>query len=85
MTDTVQVGKLLALLAKEAPTHEAGSSTHSSNGGSNNVESTSKCSHRCSCKRNSLVCIELCNCAGDDKCQNTEPIVIGLDIEDDND
>ena len=85
MTDTVQDGKLLSLLTKEAHAHEAGYSTHSSNGGSNNVESTSKCSRRCSCKRNNLVCTELCNCAGDDKCQNTEPIVIRLDIEDDND
>ena len=28
---------------------------------------------------------ELCNCAEDGKCQNTETIVIGLDIKDDND
>ena len=52
---------------------------------STNVESTSKCSRRCSCKRHNLVCIELCNCAGYDKCQNTEPILNGLDIENDND
>ena len=49
--------------------------------GSNNVESTSKCSCRCSCKRNSLVSTELCNCAEDDKCQNTEPMVIALDTK----
>ena len=50
--------------------------------GSNNVESTSKCSRRCSCNRNSLVCTELCNCAEDDKCQNTEPMLIALDTND---
>ena len=50
--------------------------------GSNNVESTSKCSCRCSCNRNSLVCTELCNCAEDDKCQNTEPMLIALDTKD---
>ena len=44
--------------------------------GSNSVESTSKCSCRCSCNRNSLVCTELCNCAEDDKCQNTEPMLM---------
>ena len=53
------------------------------NCGSNYIESTSKCSRRCSCKRNSLVATELGICAGDDKCQNTEPMVIALDIGDD--
>ena len=52
--------------------------------GSNIVESTSKCSCRCSCNRNSLVSTELCNCAENDKCHNTEPMVIAIDTKDGN-
>ena len=54
--------------------------------GSNNVESTSKCSRRCSRLQPKQSCLhrELCNCAEDDKCQNTEPMVIALDAKDDN-
>ena len=75
----MQDGKLLLLLTKEAPAPEAVLQLIRCNCGSTNVESTNKCSSGCSCKRNNLVCTEMCNCAGDDKCQNTEPIVIGLD------
>ena len=75
----MQDGKLLLLLTKEAPAPEAVLQLIRCNCGSTNVESTNKCSRGCSCKRNNLVCTEMCNCAGDDKCQNTEPIVIGLD------
>ena len=81
----MQYVKLLPLLTKETPAPGAVLQLIRCNCGSTNVESTSKCSRRCSCKRHNLVCTELCNCAGDDKCQNTEPIVNGLDIDDDND
>ena len=81
----MQYVKLLPLLTKETPAHGAVLQLIRCNCGSTNVESTSKCSRRCSCKRHNLVCTELCNCAGDDKCQNTEPILNGLDIEYDND
>jgi hypothetical protein len=77
----MQDSKLLPLLTKEAPAPEAVLQLIRCNCGSSNIESTNKCSRRCSCRQNNLVCTELCNCAGDDKCQNTEPIIIGHDIE----
>ena len=80
----MQYVKLWSLLTKETPAPGAVLQLIRSNCGSTNVETTSKCSRRCSCKRYHLVCTELCNCAVDDKCQNTEPILNGLDIEDDN-
>ena len=76
---------ILPLLTKETPAPGAVIQLLRFNCGSTNVESTSKCSRRCSCKRHNLVCTELYNCTGDDKCQNTEPIVNGLDIDDDYD
>ena len=76
--------KLRPLLTKETPAPGAVLQLIRCNCGSTNVETTSKCSRRCSCKRYHLVYTELCNCAVDDKCQNTEPILNGLDIEDDN-
>ena len=76
--------KLRPLVTKETLAPGAVLQLIRCNCGSTNVKTTSKCSRRCSCKRHNLVCTELCNCAGDDKCQNTEPILNGLDIEDDN-
>ena len=80
----MQYVKLRPLLTQETPAPGAVLQLIRCNCWSTNVETTSKCSRRCSCKRYHLVCTELCNCAVDDKCQNTEPILNGLDIEDDN-
>jgi len=75
--------KLFPVLSKEAPAPDSVVQLIRCNCGSTNVDSTKKCSRRCSCRQNNLVCTELCHCAGDDKCQNTEPIIIGEDIDDD--
>ena len=80
----MQYVKLWSLLTKETPAPGAVLQLIRCNCGSTKFETTSKCSRRCSCKRYHLVCTELCNCAVDYKCQNTEPILNGLDIEDDN-
>ena len=44
----------------------------------------SKCSRRCSCRVNNVVCTELCKCGGEgDSCTNITPPMIGADLEDD--
>jgi hypothetical protein len=44
----------------------------------------SKCSRRCSCRGNNVVCTELCKCGGEgDSCMNITPPMIGEDLEDD--
>ena len=53
-------GKLLSLLTKEAPAPWAVIQLIRCNCRPTNIESTSKCSCWCSCKRNNLVCIGLC-------------------------
>ena len=63
----VQYVKLLPLLTKETPAPGAVLQLIRCNCGSTIVESTSK-TCRCSCKQHNLVCTELCNCVGYDKC-----------------
>lgn len=46
-----------------------------------NCQSERKCSRRCSCKSKNLVCTELCSCSADETCCNTNPHIIGNDIE----
>lgn len=79
----MQHDKLMPLLSKEAPAPEAVLQLIRCNCGSTNIDSANKCSRRCSCRQNNLVCTELCNCTGDDTCQNTNPITDGQDIEED--
>jgi len=76
-------GKLCPVLSREAPAPESVVQLIRCNCGSTNVNSTKKCSGRCSCKKLNIVCTELCHCSGDDKCQNTVPVIIGEDIQDD--
>ena len=79
----MQHDKLMPLLSKEAPAPEAVLQLIRCNCGSTNIDSANKCSRRCSCRQNNIVCTELCNCTGDDTCQNTNPITDGQDIEED--
>ena len=55
----MQYVKLWSLLTKETPAPGVVLQLIRSNCGSTNVETTSKCSRRCSCKRYHLVCTEL--------------------------
>ena len=70
----MQDGKLLSLLTNEASAPEADLQLIRCNCMSTNVESTRKCSRRCPCKRSNLQHRTV---------QNTEPIVVWLDIKDD--
>ena len=43
----------------------------------------SKCSRRCSCRGNNVVCTELCKCGGEgDNCTNITPPMFGEDLDD---
>ena len=76
--------KLIPVLSLVAPAPDSVLQLVRYKCGATNMESKRKCSGRCSCKLNSLVCIDLCACEGDDdKCTNMEESVIGEDIDDD--
>ena len=72
------------MLSQVAPAPESVLQLVRCNCGATNMESTNKCSRRCSCKSNNLVCTELCKCEADDEsCSNTQPIVLEDDPDDD--
>lgn len=74
--------RLIPILSLVAPAPDSVLQLVKCNCGATNFKSTTKCSGRCSCKLNNLVCTELCACEGDDEtCTNTEPPVIGEDTE----
>ena len=77
-------GRLLPVLSQVAPAPESVLQLVRCNCGATNMESTNKCSRRCSCKSNNLVCTELCKCEADDEsCSNAQPIVLEDDPDDD--